>query len=165
MRVAVAAAALAALAGAPARPDDERSIDERCRAEIVELHRFLEQWSNAELPDTEETFGRFADVIAPSFVIVDPHGSMAGREPIVDAIRRSHGRWRAAPGRIRIESYRLHQHGGGFALATYEEWHDLGDISVGRLSSVLFGANADAPNGLEWRHLHEVWIQPREGNE
>lgn len=157
----IAPAALAAvilLAGSPGNSSDERPIEERCETEIVELHQFLEEWSNAELPDTNDAFARFGDVIAPSFVIIDPDGSVAAREPIVEAIRAAHGRWRDAPGKIRIENYRLHHHGGGLALATYEEWHELPGGTVARLSSVLFGANDAAPNGLEWLHLHEVWV-------
>ena len=141
---------------------DERSLAERCEAEIVELHRFLEEWSNAELPDTDEAFARFADVIAPSFLIIDPDGSQADRQPIVDAIRRAHGRRKDAPGKIRIENYRLHQSGNGYALATYEEWHELPGGGNGRLSSVLFGFDDNAPNGVVWLHLHEVWIEPSE---
>jgi hypothetical protein len=150
------------LAGSPALAEDTRSLEDRCRAEIVELHEFLEQWSNAELPATEEAFARFGDVMAPAFVIIDPDGEQVGQEPILDAIRAAHGRWREAPGHIRIENYRLHHAAGGLALATYEEWHDLGE-DRGRLSTVLFGPNDEAPNGLEWLHLHEVWIDPSEG--
>ncbi|MCZ6508456.1 MAG: hypothetical protein O7A04_10475 [Acidobacteria bacterium] len=149
------------LPAAPAFAEDERSLEDRCRAEVVELHEFLEQWSNAELPATEEAFARFGDVIAPAFLIIGPDGEQAGQESIVDAIRAAHGRWREAPGRIRIENYRLHHAAGGLALATYEEWHDL-DEGLGRLSTVLFGPNDAAPNGVEWLHLHEVWIDPPE---
>ncbi len=154
-------AALVAVTLAAPAAAAERTLEERCEAEIVELHRFLERWSNAALPDTDEAFARFAAVIAPSFLIIDPDGSEAGREPVVAAIRAAHGRWREAPGRIRIENYRLHHAGGGLALATYEEWHDLPGGGNGRLSSVLFGEDEAAPNGLVWLHLHEVWIEPR----
>lgn len=160
-RLVVLPLTLAALTCVSAASGEDRSLDERCHAEVVELHQFLEAWSNAELPATDEAFARFGDVIAPSFLIVDPDGSMVGRQPIVDAILGAHGRWRAQPGRIRIENYRLHHAAGGLALATYEEWHDFpaspGE-SVGRISSVLFGPNGSAPNGLEWLHLHEAWI-------
>ena len=159
-RVLSAAALGFLLAAIPTNGAEERTLEERCRAEIVELHEFLEQWSNAELPPTDEAFARFGDVIAPSFLIIDPDGERAGRQPIVEAIRAAHGRWREAPGRIRIDNFRLHHEAGGLALATYEEWHDLGE-SRGRLSSVLFGPNAKAPNGLEWLHLHEVWKEKR----
>lgn len=154
----VAAVLVVALA-VPALAED-RTLEERSEAEVVELHRFLEEWSNAELPPTDEAFARFAGVIAPSFLIIDPDGSEVSREPIVDAIRRAHGRWRDAPGKIRIENFRLLHAGGGFALATYEEWHDLPGGAKGRLSSVLFGQDDEAPNGLVWLHLHEVWLKP-----
>ncbi len=147
-----------ALALAPSWGDDTRSLDDRCRAEVVELHRFLEVWSNAELPETEEAFARFSEVIAPSFLIIDPDGETIGRQPIVDAIRAAHGRWSDAPGQIRVEDFQLHQSGSDYALATYEEWHEVGGETIGRLSSVLFGPNDGTPNGLEWLHLHEVWI-------
>ncbi len=158
IRPALAALVLLLPLAAPLRSADDRSLEERCEAEIVELHRFLEEWSNAELPNTEGAFSRFGDVIAPSFVIIDPDGAVIERGPIVDAIRSAHGRWRDSPGKIRIENYRFHQQGGGLALASYEEWHDRGAATVGRLSSVLFGPNPEAPNRLEWLHLHEVWV-------
>ena len=133
------------------------SLEERCRAEVVELHQFLEAWFNAELPRTNETFARFADALDPSFVIIGPEGEASGYSAIVDAVRASYGRWRETPGRIRIENFRLRQSDGGLALATYEEWHELEEES-GRVSSVLFGADEAGPNGLVWLHLHEVWI-------
>ncbi len=161
-RLLLALAFLAILPKAPATHADQRSLEERCRAEVVELHVFLEEWSNAELPDTDEALARDGEVIAPAFLILDPDGSEAGREPIVAAIRAAHGRWREAPGKIRIENFRLHHAAGGLALATYEEWHDLPGGGNGRLSSVLFGEDAGAPNGLLWLHLHEVWVEPED---
>jgi len=154
--LATAALALLGVVTAASPTAAEPPLEERCRAEIVELHRFLEAWSNAELPATEEAFARFDRVIAPSFWLIGPDGEQAGREPIVAAIRAAHGRWR--DGRIRIENVRLHQAAGGLALATYEEWHDVRETR-GRLSTVLFGPDSAAPNGLVWLHLHEVWTR------
>lgn len=152
----------AATAPPPRAEEPIPPLELRCEREVVELHRFLERWSNAELPATDEAFARFADVIAESFVIIDPDGTVSGRQPIVDAIRGAHGRWHEMPGKIRIEGYRLHHAAGGLALVTYEEWHDLGDRRVGRLSTALFGERAGTPNGVEWLHLHEVWL-PTDG--
>jgi hypothetical protein len=159
--LAIRCGAIVCLALAPLSPataEAERSLDERCRAEVVELHQFLEAWSNAELPANEEAFSRFGAVIAPGFSIVDPDGSVVERPPIVDAIRAAHGRWKARPGRIRIENFRLRHAAGGLALATYEEWHELPGGTTGRVSTVLFGANPSTPNSVEWLHLHEVWM-------
>lgn len=149
--------ALLALSAAPSLAA-EPPLAARCEAEIVELHQFLEQWSNAELPDSDHAYSRFADVLAESFLLVDADGALLARQPVVTAIRGAHGRWQSAPGQIRIENVQLHHHHGDLALATYEEWHDFPDHSIGRLSSVLFGQSDSAPNGLEWLHLHEVWI-------
>ncbi len=154
----VITAALLLVSAGAARAGDDRSLEQRCEAEVVDLHRFIEQWSNAELPETDEAFARFGDVIAASFVIIDADGVLIERQPIVDAVRGAYGRWRDAPGTIRIENFRLHQRDGALAMATYEEWHDLASGRVGRLSSILFGENPDAPNGLDWLHLHEVWM-------
>lgn len=142
---------------------DERTLEERCEAEVVELHEWIEQWSNAELPLTDEAFARFGDVIAPSFLIVDPDGTTSSQEPIVNVLRKAHGRWRHAeyPVRIRIRNFRLLHASGQLALAMYEEWHEDDDApphKIGRLSTVLFGPNPDTPNGLEWLHLHESWV-------
>jgi len=142
----------------PSPADDSSSLEARCRSEVVELHRFLEAWSNAELPSTDEAFSRFEEVIAPSFVLVDPDGETLERESIVTAIRTAHGRWSGAPGRIRIENVRLRQAGRDLVVATYEEWHDVDSRTIGRSSTVVFGRNDRAPNGLEWLHLHESWI-------
>lgn len=161
IRMPLTLAALAALAAlailGTSTAIAEPTLDERCHAEVVELHQFLEDWFNAELPATDEALARFADVIDPSFLIIGPDGVATERGPIVEAIRAGHGRWREAPGTIRIESFHLRQAGDGLALATYEEWHDL-DRTRGRISSVLFGESESAPNGLAWLHLHEVWI-------
>lgn len=134
------------------------TLADRCRDEIVELHVFLERWSNAEMPQTDRSFERFDRVIDPSFLIIGPDGGSAGREPIVAAIRAAYGRWKDRPGRIRIENVRLREAGDGLALATYEEWHDFEAESRGRLSTVLFRSDPRAPNGLVWVHLHEVWL-------
>lgn len=141
---------------------DERTLEERCEAEVVELHEWIEQWSNAELPLTDEAFARFGDVIATSFLIVDPDGTTSAQTPILEALRKAHGRWEPAhyPIRIDIRNFRLLHSSGEHALAMYEEWHEseIGKLKVGRLSTVLFGPSATAPNGLEWLHLHESWV-------
>lgn len=133
------------------------SLEELAHAEVVELHQSLEEWFNAELPMTDEAFARFADVIDPSFLIIGPDGEVTGREAILEAIRAGYGRWREAPGKIRIENFRLRHTRGGLVLAMYEEWHELEEESA-RLSSVLFGMDKNGPNRLVWLHLHEVWI-------
>ena len=45
-------------------------------------------------------------------------------------------------------------------LATYEEWQQEGGRPTsGRVTSVLFRRRLGLPQGLEWHHVHETWIE------
>ena len=37
-------------------------------------------------------------------------------------------------------------------------WQVIAGVHTRRQSSVLFGARASAPHGIEWLHLHETWL-------
>lgn len=141
-------------------PNDDR--EERCRREVVELHEFLEGWSNGTIESTDEGFARFADVIDEDFVIISPGGEMTSRGPLVEALRGgAHGRWKTeggAPGRIQIKNFRVHRMTEDMVVATYEEWHEVGGKTRARMSTVVFGERRGAPNGVAWLHLHEVWM-------
>jgi hypothetical protein len=50
---------------------------------------------------------------------------------------------------------------GDILLVTYEEWQQSGDQTTARLSTALFRDKPDAPNGLEWLHVHETWLPDR----
>lgn len=132
------------------------------RLEVVQLHRFIEQWSNGALENRDEVYARFAEALAEDFELVSPDGTVADRQAIVDGFRSAHGRWQdgdgVGRGRIRVEAIELRLLAPPLALLTYEEWHDLEGATRGRLSSVLLRQRADAPGGVEWVHLHETWL-------
>ena len=130
-------------------------METRCRDEVIELHRFFQDWFNAVLePDG---FSRFTGVMADGFVIVTPDGGLVGLAELSDGLRGAHGRWQGE-GRIWIEGFRLHRVEGDVAVVTYEEWQDEGGEVKGRLSTALFRRREGTPNGVEWLHLHEVWL-------
>jgi len=133
---------------------------ERCEQEVVELHRFFEAWFNAEIPPGEESFGRFTAVMADGFVIVSPDGVLTERQALIDRLRDAYGAWRKTgrPGRIRIENLQVRHSGGQQALVVYEEWQEVDGKQRGRLSSALLRRNEATPNGVEWLHVHEVWL-------
>jgi hypothetical protein len=135
-------------------------MEQSCRTEIEELHAFFQGWFNAALPDTEDAFRRFAGVMADGFTIVTPGGRTVDRGPLIEGLWRSHGRWREVEGggRIRIANVRLRHLEGETALLTYEEWQQAGAGDRGRLSTALFRRAAGTPNGVEWLHVHEVWL-------
>ena len=150
----------------PATPNDthdshkEMTMEVRYQTEINELHRFFQHWFNGEVPDNDESFSRFSDVMAPGFEIVSPNGRWTDRESLIAALRSSHGQWakEGEPGKIWIEHYRLMHTEGSVALVTYEEWQEVGGESRGRLSTALFRLREGTPNGVEWLHVHETWL-------
>ncbi len=132
----------------------------RYQTEINELHRFFEKWFNGDLPDNDESFSRFSEVMAPDFVIVSPNGRLTDRQSLIAALRSAYGKWQdqAEPGKIWIEHYQLMHTERAMALVSYEEWQEVGGESRGRLSSALFRVRDGTPNGVEWLHVHETWL-------
>ena len=139
---------------------EEMTMEVRYQTEINELHRFFQHWFNGELPDNDESFSRFSDVMATGFEIVSPNGRWTDRESLIAALRNSYGQWEneGGPGKIWIERYRLMHTEGPLAMVTYEEWQEVGGESRGRLSTALFRLRDGAPNGVEWLHVHETWL-------
>lgn len=125
--------------------------------EIIELHDFFVAWFAGALPATDAAYARLVDTMAPEFVIVSPGGVLTLREPLITQLRAAHG---SRPGwQIWIENAELRFQQGGLTGATYEEWQRHADGTVtGRLSTVVFRARADTPNGLVWLHVHETWL-------
>ncbi|MDT8450245.1 MAG: DUF4440 domain-containing protein [Wenzhouxiangellaceae bacterium] len=150
------AVAVAVPAGAEEHGMD---IEQRASAEIIELHRFFENWYRGRLEERE--IARFERALGEDFTIVLPGAEKLSRGRILEAVREARGSDENA--RIRIDNVRVHQFGPGFAVATYEEWQALaGAPERGRLSTVVFGFDDAAPNGLVWLHVHETWLPERQ---
>jgi hypothetical protein len=151
-------AALVAIGSAAATT--EATMEDRCAREIVELHGFFEGWFNDELDDA--AFTRLEQALATDFVMVTPDGRVVERRTLLEGLRGARGAWtggRDRPGgRIRVENVRAQWIGSGVAVLTYEEWQDRDGVARGRLSSVVMRPRDDAPNGVEWVHLHETWL-------
>lgn len=64
------------------------------------------------------------------------------------------------PSAIWIEDIKGQTLTDDFCLMRYREWQTDEDKTSGkgRLSSALFRRSAEAPNGVQWLHLHEVWM-------
>ena len=131
-----------------------------CEREVIELHRFFERWFSGELPDTDEAFARFESVMGSDFEIISPSGKRMDRSELIDSLRGAHGRWSRdrIRGRIWIEDVNVRYIEGQNALVLYEEWQEIDGQTRGRLSSAVFSLADGAPNGVVWRHLHEVWL-------
>ena len=131
----------------------------RIQHDTVALHEFFEGWFTGDLPETDEAFKAVEERLADGFVLVSPRGDVDDRGPLLDAIRSAHG-GRPSSFRIWIEDVELRQSHGGVYVATYEEWQQQGDEEpTHRLSTAVLRDNADAPGGLVWLHVHEVWLE------
>lgn len=133
-------------------------LSERCLAEVVDLHRFFEAWLGSDEPQME--FGRCERALATGFHIVEPEGAVREREPLLAGLKAARG-GRADiedPFRIRIEEAQVRWVEGAFCLVTYVERQTGSRRRTARRSSALFRESAGGPNGVEWLHVHETWI-------
>lgn len=133
---------------------------ERCEAEVIGLHRFLEEWFTGALPRTEEAMDRIKSVIAEGFAIISPRGVATGREEMMAELERAHGGLAGADKgfRIWVDDIHFRHDLGDTALVTYAEHQELAGETTGRRASALFRRKIEAPNGVEWVHLHETWL-------
>lgn len=139
---------------------DAPSVHRTCRREIEALHQFFEDWLSGECPNTDATLERLRRALAPEFRLIHPSGRWTTRADILAGLRDRHGR---QPGlTIDIRDVRLRQATDEIAVATYEEWQESKASTDGRLSTVTFRREADAPNGLRWLHVHETWLESPE---
>lgn len=136
-------------------------MDERCRREIRQLHRFFVDWFTGSLPNDASTFARLERALAEGFQMISPHGLRLDKPELLKRLRSAHGAHADDTFDIEIRNIDVRHMLGPLCLLTYEEWQQRGDDPPnGRLSSVLFQDVEDAPNGVEWLHVHEVWLPP-----
>lgn len=140
----------------PGLPD----MDDRCRAEVHELHRFFADWFTGRVPFGDNELRRVRDVLHPEFEIITPAGRILDRDRLLDVLRRGYGTRSAATGfAIRVDGYRGRPLGAGVHLVRYEEWQKEPDGGArGRLSTALFREWPGTPNEVQWMHLHEVGL-------
>ena len=130
------------------------NLHERGEREIVELHQFFQDWYRG---NDDAEFDRFDQALSDGFIIIMPDGRILGRDIIIEAVRGQHDSDSQAE--LEIRNVRLHEVHDNTAIFTYEEWQGRGGEDMrGRLSSVVFAFDDQAPNGLVWLHVHETWL-------
>lgn len=136
---------------------DAHSLFERASAEIVELHVFFVDWyDKATCADTD--FNRFDQVMGPGMVMIPPGGEMLERDAVVDYVRNNRGTFDGDYA-IEIAEIRFVWQADGAIALTYIEKQQRRGVHTARRASVLFTESSSTPNGVEWRHLHETWMQ------
>jgi hypothetical protein len=128
------------------------NLEESCAAEVRELHAFIQAWMRGSLPRTTQSFERFADSLADTFVIVHTSGRSDDKTSITEKVFRAHG---VNPDdfTIEIRDIRVRFAERPWCMLTYEEHQSNAGDNSARLSSVLFRQTG---NRIEWMHLHET---------
>ena len=125
--------------------------------EIVELHEFFQGWLGGEIPPVDEEFYRLEEVLGEGFTLITPEGNCRERDELLQGLRRAAGVRLGV--RIWIEEARLHHEGKSVLIASYQEWQQDKGPPKGRISTVVFRPKRSLPNGVEWLHVHETWIE------
>ncbi len=135
-------------------------MDDLCRREVTELYQFFEDWFNGRIELTDEGFSRLRDVVADGFQIVFPNGQMIDRDDLLERVRSAHGTdgRTGPPLRIWVDGYRSRAIDEGLQLTTYQEWHLTEGAPRGRRVTAELRRRPGARNGVEWLHVHEVWL-------
>jgi hypothetical protein len=137
--------------------EERPSLFTRASAEVVDLHRFFVDWFVAARADKVD-FGRFERVIGEGFRMVAPSGQILDRDAVLDLVRASRA---SCDGdfAISIEDIQSGWQAGDTIVVCYIEAQQRGGRHSRRQSSAVFTTSSLAPNGVEWRHLHETWLQ------
>ncbi len=137
---------------------EQNAMDDACKKEVIELHRFFQDWNQGKLAKTEDQFRRFSGAVASDFEIVSPGGGSMSKTEILGRVREGHGSSQGTDFRIWIENFSSRPIGDGLLLVTYEEWQSQDGKDIGRVSTAVFRREPGAPNGVVWLHVHETWL-------
>lgn len=120
--------------------------------EIIEMEAFLEKWIRGEA-DLGAGLQRLADVLAEGFSIIASTGEVLRRNELLAYMENQHA---TDPGTVRwVENVRPGYSGGGVRVAIFDEWLVRDGKRKGNLISAVFYETSNAPNGVEWLHIHE----------
>jgi len=134
---------------------DSLELEARGKREIIQLHRFFQDWYRGRLDDDQ--FSRFDRALDRDFSIIMPDARVLERPDIIQAVRGQKASDEHAV--LEIRNATLRHARDGVAVFTYEEWQGRqGEAPRGRLSTVVFASDKDAPNSLSWLHVHETWL-------
>jgi hypothetical protein len=132
----------------------------RARDEVVSLHEFFVAWYDKATADTTD-FDRFDKVIGPGMKMVPPSGDMLERDAVVSYVRNNRATFHGDYA-IEIADVQPAWEAEGVIVVTYVEKQQRRGVKTARRASALFVESSSAPNGVEWRHLHETWMQTAE---
>ena len=131
------------------------SLSAAAAREIEELHElFVELFCNRS-----RDYSRCAAAFSAQFEMVTPDGKSHDRAGVLLALERAKA---PADFMIAISQIRSLWEDQKSVLIQYVEQQYRDGKTSRRRSTALFEAEAKAPCGVVWRHLHETWMQDAE---
>ncbi|AUX08970.1 hypothetical protein AArcSl_1339 [Halalkaliarchaeum desulfuricum] len=127
-----------------------------CRREIESLHAFFVDWYTGQA--TANAYDRVERALGADFEMVTPDGERREYAAVVDAIRNRYADREPGTFDIEIRNVETRYANDDCRLLRYEEWQETPDGTTGRVSTVLFEEDPDAPGDVVWRDLHETWL-------
>jgi hypothetical protein len=127
---------------------------DHCFDEIESLHAWFGAWFRGEIEDN--TFRRFTDSLAPSFVMFDPSGTVREREEVVATILGLRG---ARTVDIWVTDLHAVWAEKDLALVRYLEHQRSATGETVRRSTASFRRMDEAASGVQWLHVHETWLE------
>ena len=138
------------------------ALVEAVRKEVLSLHRFLENWYNGKVENSDRQLERFAGVLAPGFQAIVPGGTVKNPGIAVDALHRGHGLWRGTDGKLgklRIENLEVRFRTSAAVVVSYDEWHEFHGSRRGFRSTAVLQLHWGQA-GVEWLHIHRSPVAP-----
>lgn len=136
------------------------TLFDRASAEIVALHRFFVKWYDRTTAEAAD-FSLFERAMGPGMHMIPPSGAVLDRDQVIGHVRANRGAF-DGDFAIEITDIRPAWQAGDTIVVTYVENQRRAGEATARRASALFTENPSAPNGVEWRHLHETWMQADE---
>jgi hypothetical protein len=135
-------------------------MEVNCKDEVIQLHEFFEAWLGGALVKTQTNYERMTAVMNPEFQIISPDGKVTVYEPLLADLWQAHD---SRPGfRLWVKEVAVRLLSPQLALATYEEWQEIEGKVTARVSTAVFRQKNNTPNGVEWLHVHETWLEIRD---
>eukprot|EP00755_Sulcionema_specki_P008564 Sspe_Gene.5971::Locus_1996_Transcript_1_1_Confidence_1.000_Length_710::g.5971::m.5971 len=139
--------------------DAKAEMEERCRREVLEVHDYFTKYFQGTIP--RETIRTFRERFAADLTYIYPGGTRGGAGIFDWMEKEAHG---SSPEfRIKIDeaSFTFRHLADGVCVVNYHEYQKgarNSDPTNGRLTTAIYERHEDAPCGVRWLHLHEVWL-------
>lgn len=121
--------------------------------EIRELHAFFSSWYRGTIDNSDRSFSRVEDVLAPEFTLITADGYVVARDQLLGLLRSEYAT--KSDIEMWVENIQLRLATDDIILANYEEHGTTMSRKQSTLITAVLRKNPKQQNGLEWIHIHE----------